>query len=117
MNLSGPPLSRALKSVGLRPTNLIVLHDSLSHKPQAISPKDGGSANGHNGIRSVISALGTDAFHRLRLGIGKNQGDAAEYVLEKLSPAERAFWEDDGAGVDQVWSAIERITTKIQKTS
>jgi PTH1 family peptidyl-tRNA hydrolase len=115
MNLSGPPLSRALKSTGIRPNNLIVLHDSLSHKPQTISPKDGGSANGHNGIKSIISALGTDTFYRLRLGIGKNQGDAAQYVLEKLSPAERAFWEE-GGGVDQVWSAIERLAVKMQKT-
>ena len=51
-------------------------------KPDAVSQKFGESANGHNGVRSVISVLGTSDFHRLRIGIGENEGvDAAEYVL------------------------------------
>jgi peptidyl-tRNA hydrolase, PTH1 family len=109
MNVSGPALSRALKSSNLKSANLILLHDSLSHKAQSISPKVRGSANGHNGVRSVISALGTEEFHRLRLGIGKNEVDAATYVLEKLSPAERAYWGEGGRGVDAAWSTIEKI--------
>lgn len=116
MNLSGPPVASALSQAGLLPTSLVVLHDSLSHKPLVISPKFGGSANGHNGIRSIIAAsrIGAD-FHRLRLGIGKNEGqDAADYVMASLSPVEREFWGPDGKGVDAAWKHIERI---IQQSS
>lgn len=111
MNLSGPPVATALRSAGLRPSSLVVIHDSLSHKPLVISPKFGGSANGHNGLRSIITALGNDSdFHRLRIGIGKNDGqDAAEYVMSRLSDDERSFWCRNGKGVDLAWKCIEKI--------
>jgi PTH1 family peptidyl-tRNA hydrolase len=113
MNLSGPPVARTLRGLALQPTHLVVLHDSLAHKTLAVSPKDGGSPNGHNGLRSIISALGTQSFHRIRLGIGKNEVDAAEYVMEKISPAERAFWGENGPGVEQAWKAVERLAVKL----
>jgi peptidyl-tRNA hydrolase, PTH1 family len=109
MNVSGPPIARALQDLRLNPSNLIIAHDSLYHKPQTLSPKSGGSANGHNGIRSVISSLGHDDFPRLRLGIGKNDYDAATYVLEKLTPEELEYWGPGGRGVDLVWKALEKF--------
>lgn len=111
MNLSGPPVASALSQAGLPSTSLVVLHDSLGHKSLAISPKFGGSANGHNGIRSIMTAsrIGSD-FHRLRLGIGKNEDqNAADYVMASLSPVEREFWGPDGKGVDAAWKHIEKI--------
>ena len=56
MNISGPPVASALKASALLPSHLILIHDSLSHAPATVSPKTGGSANGHNGVRSVIAA-------------------------------------------------------------
>ncbi|TCD68041.1 hypothetical protein EIP91_011585 [Steccherinum ochraceum] len=111
MNLSGPPLVSVLRRSGLPPTSLVVIHDSLSHKPMTISPKLGGSANGHNGIRSIIAALGQNSnFHRLRIGIGRNTGqDAVDYVMAKLSDHEKDFWIRNGKGVDLVWKNIEKI--------
>jgi peptidyl-tRNA hydrolase, PTH1 family len=114
MNVSGPAIARKLRDTRLQPKNLIVLHDSLYHKPQTISLKSGGSANGHNGIRDIIRALGQDGFQRLRLGIGKNDYDAAQYVLEKLSPEELYYWGDDGKGVDVAWKAIETMVTRLR---
>ncbi|KAH8107954.1 peptidyl-tRNA hydrolase [Cristinia sonorae] len=111
MNLSGPPVAAQLRTAGIPSLSLVVIHDSLSHRPLVVSPKFGGSANGHNGVRSIIAALGNNPdFHRIRVGIGKNDGqDAADYVMAKLSEAERNFWSHGGKGVDHVWKHIETI--------
>ena len=116
MNISGKPVANALRSLAVTPSSMIVLQDSLYHKPEVISPKWSGSANGHNGIRSIITALGGDAdFHRLRLGIGRNPIDAAEYVLGPLSEQEISFWRPGGRGTELTWKAIERIVTNVLK--
>jgi len=115
MNVSGKSISLALKSSGspaCRPTKetLILVHDSLSHKPLAISPKpDGGSANGHNGVKSTIASLSNfNAFGRLRLGIGRpeNKDHVAAYVLHKMSRDELEWWGDIGEGSDKAWAAL-----------
>jgi len=110
MNLSGRSVSAVLRQTVQSSSSMIVIHDSLTHRPMKLSYKLGGSANGHNGIKSVMSALGGDAgFHRLRIGIGHNDVDAAEYVLAKLSQHEREFWGQDGEGVDLVLHEVEQI--------
>ena len=110
MNVSGPSVQKTLRKTLHTPQSLVVIHDSLGHKLDVVSWRLGGSANGHNGVKSVISALGTPDFHRLRIGIGKNEGiDASEYVLQKLSNHERAFWGPYGQGLDVILKNIERI--------
>lgn len=114
MNISGRSVSTVLRQTVQSSSSMIVIHDSLSHKPEKLSYKLGGSANGHNGIKSVISALGGDAgFHRLRIGIGHNDIDASEYVLAKLSQHEREFWGENGEGPDLVLREIEQIMGKL----
>lgn len=113
MNVTGKSVSMAMRAK-IRPANtrsVIVLHDSLEHRPLFISPKLGGSANGHNGVKSTIEALGGADFHRIRIGIGRdNSTDVASYVLQNLSPKELRHWSDpDGQGISDVWEAIERI--------
>lgn len=106
MNISGHPVATALKTLSIPPERMIVVHDSLDHKPMKVSAKWGGSASGHNGIRSIIASLGgTKDFHRLRIGIGRDQSDQANYVLGRLSPEERDFWLY-GDGAHAVWSAL-----------
>lgn len=117
MNLSGPPVSMALRKTSRAPSSLIVLHDSIEHKPTALSSKFGGSANGHNGIRSLISALGTKDFFRLRLGVGRSESDVADYVLERLPNFERQFWAPDGQGLDLVWEKIQGIALQVDQAS
>ncbi|KAI0775771.1 peptidyl-tRNA hydrolase [Trametes elegans] len=112
MNISGRPVVQVLRNTAVNPANLMVVHDSLEHKPCTLSPKFGGSANGHNGVRSVIAALGGDPdFHRLRAGIGRD-GDPASYVLGPLSSQERQFWGSSGTGSDLVWRELTRIIEK-----
>ncbi|KAG6804866.1 hypothetical protein H0H92_001934, partial [Tricholoma furcatifolium] len=78
---------------------------------ETIHSRLGGSANGHNGVKSIISALGNDMnFHRFRVGIGRDDTDAATYVLRKLPSHERRFWENEG--LDRVLSEIEKIALK-----
>lgn len=116
MNITGPCVSAALKHTGILPASMVVVHDSLSHKPESISPKFGGSANGHNGVRSIISALGgTTDFHRLRIGIGREDGDVTAYVLGDLSSHERQFWGVDGQGSGFVWDALVKISGSLSK--
>ena len=103
-------MQKILRKTSHTPQSLVVICDSLLHKPDVVSQKFGGSANGHNGVKSVISALGTPDFYRLRIGIGKNEGvDAAEYVLQRLSNREREFWGANGQGLDLVLKHIEKI--------
>jgi len=93
-------------------SSIIAIHDSLEHKPFRISPKLAGSANGHNGVRSTSAAeaLGSPNFRRLRIGIGRGDGDAANFVLEKLGAKELLHWSDPmGEGVEAVWKEVEKI--------
>jgi PTH1 family peptidyl-tRNA hydrolase len=86
---------------------MIVVQDSLSHKIEKVFPKFGGFANGH---KSIISALGGEmGFHRLRIGIGRDQTDAAAYVLRKLSSHERQFWGANGGGIELIVREIRNV--------
>jgi len=110
MNQSGQSVSLALKAFMHHPLiqNVIIIHDALGYKPMHVNKKFGGSANGHNGVRSVISSLQGMDFHRIRAGIGKqSEGDLAAYVLGRLSNIEKDYWAGDG--LDEVWRAIVSI--------
>ena len=103
MNVSGPPIAKALRETVVDPSSMAVIHDSLDHRPMAISPTFGGSHRGHNGVRSIISALGNNkGFHRLRIGIGRGEGDVADYVLGRLSSVEKNAYGPDGTFVDTI---------------
>ncbi|KAG9316748.1 peptidyl-tRNA hydrolase [Chiua virens] len=112
MNITGPAVATALRHTVRTPSAMIVVHDSLQHKPKALSVKFGGSANGHNGVRSVIAALGGDIdFYRFRIGIGRD-GDAASYVLDRLPTDESIYWGVGGDGLDMVCKELAKIAFK-----
>jgi PTH1 family peptidyl-tRNA hydrolase len=111
MNISGPSVLRALRKSVRSPNSLVVIHDSLEHRPQTLSYKFGGSANGHNGVKSIISSLSSIDFHRLRVGIGRDSSaDPAVYVLRRFSPQEVEFWRN-GKGLDLILKGIEKIAS------
>ncbi|GLB37024.1 putative peptidyl-tRNA hydrolase [Lyophyllum shimeji] len=111
MNVSGPSIAAAFRKTVSSPSSLIVISDSLSHKVETLHVRLGGSANGHNGVKSIISALGGESnFYRFRAGIGREGGDAATYVMGKVSSHERQFWDDQG--LDLVLSEIEKVALK-----
>lgn len=97
MNESGPAVKALCGELALASDALIVVHDDLDLPLGRLRIKRNGGAGGHNGIHSIIAALETDAFSRLKLGIGRPVPDVdpAEYVLSPFHPEENAI-------VDQV---------------
>src|SRR4051812_20892459 len=91
MNESGRQVGPLANFYSVAPADVIVLHDELDIDFGRIRLKFGGGAAGHNGLRSVSSALGTNDFQRVRVGIGRPPGrkPGATFVLENFSTAER----------------------------
>jgi PTH1 family peptidyl-tRNA hydrolase len=90
MNLTGPPLKGLLREFQLTAADLILIHDDLDLEPGRLRIRVAGGHGGHNGIRSVVEALGTQEFVRLKIGIGRppRAVDPAEYVLEEVTKEE-----------------------------
>src|SRR2546426_7303383 len=92
MNLSGQAVAKALRDTTLTPEQLWVVHDELDLTLCRMRIRLGGSGAGHNGVLSIISALGTPDFVRFRVGIGKpsRKGSKAgrHYVLGRVTKAE-----------------------------
>ncbi|KAI9283753.1 peptidyl-tRNA hydrolase-domain-containing protein [Umbelopsis sp. AD052] len=96
MNVCGPSVAKAVADLKVPLSNLYVMHDDLQRPLAKVSLKNGGSANGHNGIKSVAKHLRTDDFKRLRIGIGRPPKDiddrsfdvVADFVLGKLTEPE-----------------------------
>ena len=91
MNESGRQVGPLANFYSVAPADVIVIHDELDIDFGRIRLKLGGGEGGHNGLRSVASALSSKDFHRVRIGIGRPPGrkDPAAYVLENFSSAER----------------------------
>ena len=92
MNLSGQAVAKALKDTRLTPEQTWVVYDELDLPLCRMRIRKGGSGAGHNGVRSLIESLGTDAFVRFRVGIGKpaRKGSTSgrHYVLGRFTKAE-----------------------------
>ncbi|GMV51019.1 MAG: aminoacyl-tRNA hydrolase [Nitrospira sp.] len=95
MNVTGPPLKGLLRELGLTPEALVVVHDDLDMEPGRLRIRQGGGSGGHNGIKSIVEALGTPQFVRVKIGIGRPapRQDSADYVLEPVSANEMAVYE------------------------
>ena len=91
MNESGGPVSTLAKFYKVPVERIIAIHDELDIPFGALRVKLGGGDNGHNGLRSMRSSLGTGDFHRVRVGIGRPPGrqDPADFVLSNYSSTER----------------------------
>ncbi|HEV2141598.1 MAG TPA: aminoacyl-tRNA hydrolase [Candidatus Dormibacteraeota bacterium] len=93
MNLSGQAVAKALKDTGVSPQQTWVVYDELDLPLCRMRIKTGGSTAGHNGVRSIVTALATDGFVRFRVGVGKpgGKGSAAgvRHVLGRFTKAEK----------------------------
>jgi PTH1 family peptidyl-tRNA hydrolase len=91
MNLSGNAVSAFMKEKKIDLKNLIVVHDDLDIPFGEIRVSKNSSAAGHNGVQSVIDALGTKDFTRIRIGIGRpvNDQPIEDYVLTRFNAEEK----------------------------
>ena len=84
MNLSGEAVGPAAKFYKLPPERVLVFSDEMALPPGSVRVRPSGSAGGHNGLKSVIAALGSENFPRIRLGVGEPPHpdyDTADWVL------------------------------------
>ncbi len=111
MNLSGGPVAALLQFYKLTPERVVVIHDELDVPFEAVRLKLGGGDNGHNGLRSITSAIGTRDYYRARFGIGRPPGrmDAAAFVLKDFSAVER---KELPFALDRCADAVEALITK-----
>lgn len=112
MNLSGESVARLVRRYGIEdePARLVVVHDELDLPAGRLKVKDGGGTAGHNGLISIRAHLHSDAFLRVRVGVGKPPGRQAgvDYVLRPLRTAERA---DFDVVVNEAADAVDVIFT------
>jgi PTH1 family peptidyl-tRNA hydrolase len=90
MNESGQSVGAALRFYKWKPEQILVVYDDVALPYGTLRFRNSGSAGGHNGMKSIISHLGSDQFPRLKLGIGSSKpGGMVGHVLGKFSIEER----------------------------
>ncbi len=105
MNLSGEAVQSIMAFYKVPPEQLIVLYDDIDLQIGKLRIRPSGSAGTHNGMRSIVSSLGTEAFSRVRMGVGKPPAgwNLADYVLSRFSEDERK----------EVNGVVERVATAV----
>jgi PTH1 family peptidyl-tRNA hydrolase len=93
MNLSGQAIGELLRFYKIEFPDLFVIVDDVNLELGRLRARASGSAGGHNGLKSVIAAFGTEDFARLRVGVGRGDArrDLADHVLAKFDPDERTI--------------------------
>lgn len=117
MNLSGLSVAALLNELNLGVEDLIVLYDELDFPLGTLRLAQRGSANGHNGVKSVSSVLGTEEWLRVRIGVGKPpledgrivKAGGADFLLTPMRKQELAILDEV---LDQAVRAVEAVLTK-----
>jgi PTH1 family peptidyl-tRNA hydrolase len=95
MNLSGRAVRQVVDFYKLAPEDVLVVSDDFNLPLGKLRARIKGSHGGQNGLRSIQECLGSDAYPRLRVGVGTpGPGEAVDYVLSRFKPAERAAVQD-----------------------
>lgn len=92
MNASGQSVLQMSAYYQIPPERILVLFDDISLEPGRLRIRPDGSAGGHNGIKSIISSIGSEAFPRIKIGVGAKphkDADLADWVLSGFSESER----------------------------
>ena len=113
MNLSGDSVAPVVRYHNATPADLLVISDDIDLPVGRLRIRVGGSAGGHNGLKSIIERVGTPAFTRLRVGVGRDAHDRSEvigHVLGKFDPASRTV-------IDEVVKAAVQAAAAIISTT
>lgn len=111
MNRSGSPIRRLADYMGLTSEDLLVVYDDIDLTFERIKLKEKGGHGGHNGIRSLIDSFGTRDFPRLRIGIGRPEGekDVTGHVLGRFTAEEAEVMD---RVVDTAGQVVVTVVTK-----
>jgi PTH1 family peptidyl-tRNA hydrolase len=117
MNLSGLSVAALLRELELGVEDLVVLYDELAFPLGTLRVAEKGSANGHNGVKSVSGALGTEQWTRIRIGVGKPtladgreiKAGGKDYLLAPMRKQELAVLDEV---LDRAAKAVEMVLTK-----
>ena len=118
MNSSGASVQSMLSYYNIPPSRLIVMHDDMDLEVGRVKVKIGGSAAGHNGIKSIDAYLGTPAYYRVRIGIGRppRPGGSISWVLGKFSAEEKEkMAEGEARAAEAVQSIISEGLARTQE--
>lgn len=111
MNLSGESVRELINYYKCSAEDIIVIYDDVSLGVGRLRVRAKGSAGGHNGIKNIISQLGTDVFTRIKVGVGEKPArmDLADYVLGHFSKEEQPVIRDSA---DRARQAVAVILTE-----
>lgn len=108
MNLSGESVRELMQYYKCAAEDIIVIYDDISLDVGRLRVRTKGSAGGHNGIKNIISQLGTDVFTRIKVGVGQKppRMDLADYVLGHFSKEEQPVIRDSAERARQAAAVI-----------
>lgn len=89
MNASGEAIGRIMHYYRMEPSQVVIISDDINLPPGRIRVRAEGGAGGHNGLSSIINRIGTQAFTRIRVGVGQNErasGNLVGHVLGRIAP-------------------------------
>ena len=112
MNLSGEAVGEAARFYKIAPDHVVVISDDISRPLGRIRVRAGGSAGGHNGLKNIIAHLGTDAFPRVKVGVGAPENpehDIVDWVVGSFSAPEKKVIDE---ALDKALAAAECIIEK-----
>ncbi len=117
MNLSGLSVAALIQELNISPEDVIVLYDELAFPLGKLRINERGSANGHNGVKSISGALGTEEWLRIRIGVGKQtlpdgreiRAGGRDYLLTPMRKQELAVLDEV---LDRVKDAVEVVLTE-----
>ena len=89
MNLSGEAVAPIVRYSNASAADLVVVQDDIDLAVGRLRVRQGGSCGGHNGVRNIIERVGTPAFARVKIGVGKDRANVIAHVLGKFDPTTR----------------------------
>jgi len=101
MNVMGPPVARATRKLKLYPADLVIIYDDLDLPLGRVRVRLKGSAGGHNGVRSLITSLGTDRLRRVKVGIGRPAAPVSKSAPPEGAPPPAGASPEGTSNVDR----------------
>jgi PTH1 family peptidyl-tRNA hydrolase len=117
MNLSGLSVAALLRELEANVVDMVVLYDELAIPLGQLRVRERGSAGGHNGVKSISGALGTEEWTRIRIGVGKPPTETGREIKAGgtgylLSPMRRMQLQELDMALDQAVRAVEMVLTQ-----